>query len=220
MERLKIGHPAAGKGAATAGAREGDIIESYAGITISSNNDLSAAIEKVGPAVMLVHRGKELVRIEVAALPLGITATAIDYLPETGETIQIGAADEKQRRLEDFKVSQILATTTPFVDGRTVEKYIDVVTSECVFGMSVFADIFTSLSDFFGGRSGTSQDTLRRARETCLYELRKEALRLGANAVIGINLDYSELSGQGKSMLFLVASGTAVVLTDPITKQP
>ncbi|MBK8638308.1 MAG: YbjQ family protein [Chromatiaceae bacterium] len=66
--------------------------------------------------------------------------------------------------------------------------------------------------DFFGGRSNATQKVLKAARKTALEELRKEAEELGANAVIGVRLDYSEFSGDGKSMLFLVASGTAVVV--------
>lgn len=214
MQRLKINHASAGKGAEQAGAIDGDIIDTYAGITITGNEDLSAAIEKAGPAVMTVIRNGQVQRIEIKTLPMGITTTLIEYIPETGESLPFGSDDEKARRLEDHRIAQILVTTTPFVNGRRVDKYIDVVTAECVFGMTIFADIFTSLTDFFGGRSGTSQNTLRKARETCLYELRKEAMNKGANAVIGIDLDYSEFSGQGKSMLFLVASGTAVVLAD------
>jgi uncharacterized protein YbjQ (UPF0145 family) len=70
------------------------------------------------------------------------------------------------------------------------------------------------MSDFFGGRSGTTQNKLREARQYCLSELRAEAQSLGANAVIAVSLSYSEFSGQGKSMLFLVASGTAVVVVE------
>ena len=84
------------------------------------------------------------------------------------------------------------------------------MTAECVYGMNLFRDFFAGMSDTFDGRSETTQRALREARETCLRELRREAVRVGANAVIAVDLDYSEFSGQGKSMLFLVASGTAV----------
>ena len=76
--------------------------------------------------------------------------------------------------------------------------------------MNIFRDIFAEVTDFFGGRSKASQKVLRDARKHCLNELRQEAKELGANAVIGVDLDYSEISGKGKGMLFLVASGTAV----------
>ena len=76
------------------------------------------------------------------------------------------------------------------------------------------------MSDVFGGRSEAVQGTLRRARQTCLTELKKEAAAIGADAVIAVDLDYSEFSGGGKSMLFLVASGTAVKLKPLLPPDP
>jgi uncharacterized protein YbjQ (UPF0145 family) len=81
-----------------------------------------------------------------------------------------------------------------------------------VFGMNIFRDFFAGMTDLFGGRSSASQKVLRDARNTCLKELKKEAYDLGADGVMGIDLDYSEISGKDKGMLFLVASGTAVKL--------
>ena len=104
----------------------------------------------------------------------------------------------------------VLLTTAPSLEGHRVIQTIDIVTAECVFGMNIFRDLFAGVRDIFGGRSKSSQRVLRDARQTCLTELRREAHALGANAVIAVDLDYSELSGSGKSMLFLVASGTAV----------
>ena len=101
-------------------------------------------------------------------------------------------------------------TTAPNLEGYKVTNTIEIVTAECAFGMNLFMDFFAGLSDIFGGRSGSTQDILSDARRTCLDELRKEAEKVNANAVIAVDLDYNEFSGQGKSMLFLVASGTAV----------
>lgn len=106
----------------------------------------------------------------------------------------------------------ITLTTAHALDGYRVTKTLEVITAECVFGMNFLRDFFSSITDFFGGRSGATQKVLKDARKTCLEELRKEAEELGANAVIGVRLDYSEFSGGGRSMLFLVASGTAVVV--------
>jgi len=78
--------------------------------------------------------------------------------------------------------------------------------------MNLFKDFFASITDIFGGRTSSSQKVLRNARLTCLTELRREALISGANAVIGIDLAYNEISGYGKSMLFVVATGTAVIV--------
>ena len=93
-----------------------------------------------------------------------------------------------------------------------VTERIEIITAECVFGMNLFKDFFASITDIFGGRSKSSQKVLRDARMTCLAALRREALMVGANAVIGMDLAYNEISGDGKSMLFLVASGTAVTV--------
>lgn len=109
---------------------------------------------------------------------------------------------------EDYR--SLLITTSHILEGYKVVKTIDVVSSECVYGMHLFKDLFTAITDVFGGRSKTVQKVLRDARQTCLNELRREADLLGANAVIAVDLDYSELSGGHGTMLMLVATGTAV----------
>jgi len=111
--------------------------------------------------------------------------------------------------ISDARLQKIIITTetvAPF----EVEKRIDIITAECAFGMNIIKDLFTGLTDVFGGRSSSIQNTLRDAKENVLRELRREAYRVGANAVIGVDLDYSEFTGGGKSMLFVVASGTAI----------
>jgi uncharacterized protein YbjQ (UPF0145 family) len=108
------------------------------------------------------------------------------------------------------QIKAVKLTTTPTYPNLEIEEVKGVITSECVFGMNIFRDFFAGMTDFFGGRSEASQKVLRDARVTCPTELKKEAYELGADGVIGIDLDYSEISGKGKGMLFLVASGTAV----------
>jgi uncharacterized protein YbjQ (UPF0145 family) len=123
---------------------------------------------------------------------------------------------EKDQIEFEIKLKNIICTTAPSLEGYRIKETLDVITSECVFGMNLFRDFFAALTDIFGGRSRASQKVLRDARQVCLRELRKEALEVGGDAVIGIKLDYSEFSGGGKSMLFLVASGTAVKI-EPIS---
>lgn len=110
----------------------------------------------------------------------------------------------------DELAKDIILTTEPVMDGYFVEERLEIITAECVFGMNIFRDMFAGIRDIFGGRSSASQKVLRDSRKTCLTELRREALMVDANAVIAVDLDYSEISGDDKSMLFLVASGTAV----------
>ena len=103
-------------------------------------------------------------------------------------------------------------TTTHSMPGREIDATLGIVTAECVLGINVFRDMLGGLRDIFGGRSGTHQKALRQARQTCLEELAAHAEELGGDAVIGVDLDFSEISGGGKGMVFLVASGTAVRL--------
>ena len=105
----------------------------------------------------------------------------------------------------------MLMTTTTAIEGRPVRQYLGVVTGEVIVGANIFKDLFASVRDIVGGRSGAYEGALRDARRTALEELRQEAVMLGADGVIGIDLDY-EVLGQGGSMLMVSASGTAVKL--------
>ena len=105
----------------------------------------------------------------------------------------------------------MILTTAPYVDSYKVVKTLDIISAECVLGMNLIL-VLVGLSDVIGGRSETSQSVLREARHTCLQELRKEAAEIGANAVIAVQMNYNEFSGEGKWVLFLVATGTAVIL--------
>ena len=106
-----------------------------------------------------------------------------------------------------------IALTTETAPDLKITKRIEIVTAECAFGMNIFKDLFAGVRDIVGGRSEAVQKTMRDSRKTVLYELKKEAYEVGANAVVGVDLDYVELSSAG-SMVMLVASGTAVVIED------
>ena len=112
---------------------------------------------------------------------------------------------EKAKKLKIFP----LTTSIQFAKHQ-VEEELGIVTAECVFGMNIFRDMFAGIRDIVGGRSSASQKVLRDLRNTCLTELKQEALDMGADGVLAVSLDYQEFSGAGKGMLFLVASGTAV----------
>ena len=105
----------------------------------------------------------------------------------------------------------MLITTTHSIEGRKVQDYLGVVTGEVIVGANIFKDLFAGIRDIVGGRSGAYESTLRDARMNALNELKDEARALGADAVIGVDLDY-EVLGQGGSMLMVSASGTAVKL--------
>lgn len=114
--------------------------------------------------------------------------------------------------VEPDRLRKMLLTTTLEIPDRKVSEIIGVVSAETVFGVNIIKEIFGDFTDTFGGRSKNQQKVLRDARVACLHELKIEGAVVGADAVIGIDLDYSEISGGNKQMLFLVASGTAVKL--------
>ncbi|MEZ5913215.1 MAG: heavy metal-binding domain-containing protein [Paracoccaceae bacterium] len=103
----------------------------------------------------------------------------------------------------------MIVTTTPNVEGRAIAEYKGIVVGEAIMGANVVRDIFASITDIVGGRSGAYESKLQDARETALAELQERASALGANAVVGVDLDYEVV---GQSMLMVSASGTAVVL--------
>jgi uncharacterized protein YbjQ (UPF0145 family) len=105
----------------------------------------------------------------------------------------------------------MIVTTTPSVEGHSITAYKGIVVGEAIMGANVVRDIFASITDIVGGRSGAYESKLQDARDTALRELQDRARELGANAVVGVDLDYEVV---GQSMLMVSASGTAVVLKD------
>lgn len=109
------------------------------------------------------------------------------------------------------RVSNVLLTTTPTVEGRPARQYLGVVTGEAILGANIFRDFFAGIRDIVGGRSGSYEKVLGDARDVALQDLADRARQRGANAVVGIDLDY-EVLGAANGMLMVSASGTAVVL--------
>jgi uncharacterized protein YbjQ (UPF0145 family) len=107
----------------------------------------------------------------------------------------------------------MIVTTTPTIEGRPVQQYLGVVTGEVIVGANMFRDLFASIRDIVGGRSGSYEDVLARARARmqALDEMKQFAAGLGGNAVVGVDLDYEVLGANG-SMLMVSATGTAVVV--------
>ena len=105
----------------------------------------------------------------------------------------------------------MIVSTTPTIEGRPVRDYLGVVAGEAILGANIFRDVFASVRDVIGGRSGSYEKVLREARESALKEMQDEARRLGADAVVGIDYDYETLGANG-SMLMVAVSGTAVRL--------
>ena len=121
---------------------------------------------------------------------------------------EMDAADA-DRASQEAEIKSVLLTTETVVN-LVIRRRIDIVTAECAFGMNLFKDILVNVRDIVGGRSETLQSSMRQSRQLALDELRREAYLLGANAVVGVNLAYTAVTGSGSNMIMLVASGTAV----------
>lgn len=105
----------------------------------------------------------------------------------------------------------MLVTTTPIIEGKRIIRYYGIVSGETIIGANVFRDFLAGIRDFVGGRSRTYEEVLRQAKDTAIREMEEQAARLGANAVIGVDLDYETVGGSG-SMLMVTATGTAVTI--------
>jgi uncharacterized protein YbjQ (UPF0145 family) len=105
----------------------------------------------------------------------------------------------------------MLVSTTPTIEGRPARQYLGVVSGEAILGANLFKDLFAGIRDIVGGRSATYERELRKAKEIAIREMTDEASSLGADAVVGVDLDYETVGANG-SMLMVSASGTAVKL--------
>jgi uncharacterized protein YbjQ (UPF0145 family) len=105
--------------------------------------------------------------------------------------------------------SEIIVTTTPTIEGKPIQEYLGIVTGEVIVGANLLRDLFAGIRDIVGGRAGSYEEVLSRARKQAIEELQAEAAARGANAVVAVDLDY-EVIGANGSMLMVSASGTAV----------
>ena len=107
-------------------------------------------------------------------------------------------------------MQNLIVTTTPNLDGKKITRYYGIVSGEAIIGANLFRDIFAGIRDIVGGRSASYEEVLREAKDNALSEMAENARQMGANAVVGIDLDY-ETVGTNGSMLMVTASGTAVI---------
>lgn len=109
------------------------------------------------------------------------------------------------------KRKRMIVTTTPSIEGQPVSEYLGIVSGEAIMGANMFKDMFAGIRDIVGGRSGAYEEELRRAKDIAMREMQENAAHIGANAILGVDLDYETVGANG-SMLMVTASGTAVVL--------
>ena len=122
--------------------------------------------------------------------------------------------DAAERELAHQEIGSMLVTTAHTLQGIEVTKYLGVISAECAYGMNMFKDMFANVRNLVGGRSAAVEDAMRDSRETVLLELKREAHAKGANAVIAVDLDYTQLGSGGNMMVLVSASGTAVVIEE------
>lgn len=109
------------------------------------------------------------------------------------------------------QVSPMLISTTPTLEGHRIERYLGLVGGDAVLGANLFRDLFAGIRDLVGGRAGSYEKVLRSAKREAIEDMLEEARKLGANAVVGVDLDY-ETVGERGSMLMVSVSGTAVIV--------
>ena len=110
-----------------------------------------------------------------------------------------------------YKITIMILSTTPQIEGHSIREYKGVVTGEVIIGANVLKDFMAGLTDFFGGRSSSYEKVLIEAKDSSMQEMMQRAQALGANAVVGIDIDYETIGANG-SMLMVATSGTAVVI--------
>lgn len=205
MYRLVITGVKAGSKAEELGLQSDDIIDVYDGEEVTSSELLTEIQNRLAgiSSVMVVYRkGGYRIEINVPGQPIGISV----------------AVENVEQSLGLYKLyeiaSRVTVTTAPFIDGRAVAETINVITAERVMGIDALSEWFLGFTDSMGGGSRNTESILKSARIECINELKLEAASIGSDAVIGVSLSYNEFSGKGKSMLFMVASGTAVKLAN------
>ena len=202
MYRLVINGVLSGSKAEDMGIEAGDIMDTYDGVEMTSSEVLTRVQNELSgtSSLMILYRKGKKLAVNVPGQPIGISV----------------AVENVEQSLGYYKLlevaSEVIVTTAPFIDGRSVNQTLDVITAERIMGIDVLSEWLLGFTDDMGGSSRNTESILRNSRIECINQLKIEAASLGANAVIGVSLDYSEFSGKGKSMLFLVASGTAVRL--------
>ncbi len=107
----------------------------------------------------------------------------------------------------------MILTTTPTMEGKPIQRYLGLVDGEAILGANIFKDLFAGIRDIVGGRSGAYENELRKAKSIAMGEMQQKAQELGANAIVGIDIDYETITlSNGGGMLMVAVSGTAVVV--------
>ncbi|MGR3519280.1 MAG: YbjQ family protein, partial [Roseovarius sp.] len=129
---------------------------------------------------------------------------------DTGASTNVGVQNSTRSTHAERRDTDQIIVTTEMQPAIGIQKRISIVTAECAYGMNLFKDLFSGVRNVVGGRSKAVEKTMKDARETVLAELKQEALAVGANAVVGVELHYTQIGDRGQTMVMVIASGTAV----------
>jgi uncharacterized protein YbjQ (UPF0145 family) len=160
------------------------------------------------------------------APPIGNMRICMDcyenHADEIREKADVENVQSKSKtQIDQAELEKIILTTETYSKDFEIKERLGIISSETALGMNIFRDLFAGIRDIVGGKSVSTQKILKDLKSNAFQKLKEQAYNLNANAVIAIDLDYSEFSGGGKSMLFLVATGTAVILKEnPSNKNP
>ncbi len=207
VKRLQVTNVAQGSLAESYGIINGDVIDTYNGIPIDSSESFTNAISSNTEGVELCYIRNEK-RFRLLAKPGRLGIMTVEHMVDM-------SAVEKAELLEK-KAASIIATTSHLVEGRPVKRIIDVIGSECVYGGGPIKDMFTALRDAFGGRAQSVQNLIAEARVAALHDLKFQAASVGADAVVAINFQTSNISTT-QTMIMVSVTGTAVQLS-PLEK--
>lgn len=143
-----------------------------------------------------------------------------NVLPEMVDGVEEQRKGIKKSEKDKLKIEtkHIILTTEACPKDLEIKERLGIISSESALGMNVFRDLFTNVRDLVGGKSISTQKVLKNLKENAFIDLKRQAYKKKADAVIAVDLDYSEFSGAGRSMLFLVATGTAVKLKENSTE--
>lgn len=172
-----------------------------------------AKCRECGKLIPLLERPRKGLCKDCASRMLGPTEEELQKKhfeqQRANEAKQELKVERERREIEEAAIQSILLTTETSSNLKVLKR-IEVISAEVAFGQNVFKDLFVDVRNIVGGRSATVQNTMRDSRRSALHELKKEAHAIGANAVVGVDLDYVEISSAG-TMVLLVATGTAVI---------
>lgn len=197
MKAISISVVKEGGYASKIGLNASDLIYRINGKPIESPQQVTETIAR-GPAEFSIIRDAEIVQFSIDSPSLGVVLGEVDF-------------DEREW-LERQTVSRVLLTTAQAVAERPVMQTLGIVGAQCIYGVNAFADLAAGIREFVGGRSQGLQKKIAEARREVCREMQLEAHILGANGVVAVRFEHTEIGDKGGYMLMVTATGTAVVL--------